>query len=81
MGFRVNSPADLLQIDLKELRATCELCSSVIRMGPVYEGRYVADHDAIVCNSCWAADRNGWRSELEQLPATIDRKHRADDQS
>jgi hypothetical protein len=46
--------------------APCELCHKVIRMGPVYEGRYVAKHDAIVCNQCWEGDRNGWRTEHEE---------------
>jgi hypothetical protein len=43
--------------------APCELCRKVIRMGPVYEGRYVDKHDAIVCNTCWTYNRNSWRAE------------------
>jgi hypothetical protein len=48
------------------ISAPCELCRKVIRMGPVYEGRYVHAHDAIVCNDCWAGDCNGWRSQHEK---------------
>lgn len=43
--------------------APCQICRRVIAMGPVYQGRYVAAHDAVVCNDCWAEDRNGWRTE------------------
>ena len=47
--------------------APCELCGKVIRMGPVYEGRYVEKQDAIVCNSCWSINRNGWRGEHDEV--------------
>ena len=46
--------------------APCEVCRKVIRMGPMYEGRYVEKHDAIVCNHCWEGNRNGWRAEHEK---------------
>jgi hypothetical protein len=46
--------------------APCEVCRKVIRMGPLYEGRYVDKHDIIVCNHCWDGDRNGWRVEHEK---------------
>jgi hypothetical protein len=46
--------------------APCEVCRKTIRTGPVYEGRYVEEHDAIVCNHCWDGNRNGWRGEHEE---------------
>ena len=53
-------------VEAAVVSAPCELCRRVIRMGPVYEGRYVEKHDAIVCNSCWSSNRNGWRDEHDQ---------------
>ena len=52
------------------ISAPCEVCRKVIRMGPVYEGRYVKAHDAIVCNACWDVDAHGWRSTCEQAQWT-----------
>jgi hypothetical protein len=52
-------------LEAATVSAPCVLCRKVIRMGPVYEGRYVEKHDAIVCKDCWASNRNGWRTEHE----------------
>jgi hypothetical protein len=51
--------------ELVRVAAPCTVCGLVIQMGPVYQGRYIQERDAIVCHSCWHADRNGWRSEHE----------------
>jgi hypothetical protein len=52
-------------LEAATVSAPCLLCRKVIRMGPVYEGRYVEKCDAIVCNDCWVSNRNGWRVEHE----------------
>jgi hypothetical protein len=53
-------------LEAANVSAPCEVCRKVMRMRPVYEGRYVKTHDAIVCNHCWASNRNGWRAEHEE---------------
>jgi len=49
--------------DVRCIHAPCELCMRVVAMGPIFHGRYVVAYDAIVCDACWAEDRNGWRTE------------------
>lgn len=55
-----------LPLETAVVNAPCELCRRVIRMGPVFDGRYVALYDAVVCHTCWQQDRNGWRSKFER---------------
>ena len=45
------------------VNAPCSVCHKIIRMGPIFDGRYLEAQDVIVCNACCEADRNGWRSE------------------
>ena len=52
----------------RPVKAACELCSSLIEMGPrLFEGRYVARYDVIACNRCWEGNVDGWQQGHESL--------------
>jgi hypothetical protein len=59
------SPFHVIPLEATSVFAPCDVCHRIVQMGPIFEGRYVAAQEAIVCNLCWELDRDGWRRQHE----------------
>ena len=47
--------------DRKPLMFKCQLCASPYQAGPgVYTGKTIAGYQLSVCNTCYAANWDGW---------------------